>query len=515
MKVMRSKSVILNILTNLILQFITIIYGFIVPKIIISNYGSNVNGLISSITQFLAYITLLESGFGPVVKSLLYKPIAKKNKEEIENILKTSEKFFRKIAIIFILYIIILCFVYPMINTLKFDYLYTISLIIIISISTFCEYYFGMTYKLYLQSEQKTYIISIIQILTYILSIFSILICVKIGVTIQIIKLISGIIFILRPLLQNMYVKRKFKINLKNANDNFEIKNKYDGLAQHIAYVIHTNTDITIITFFCNMLEVSVYSVYYLVVKGVKAIIQAFSSGIDSIFGDMLAKNEEDNLKIKFNIYEVLYLTIITICFTCTIILIVPFIKVYTKGITDVNYIRPCFGVLIVISEYIWAIRLPYSSTVLAAGKFKETRVGAWIECITNIIISMILVFKFGIVGVAIGTIFAMLFRTIEFILFFNKNILKISPFNSFKKIIIAILESLLIVFTSRYLHFFDLNGYLNLIINMIIVFIYVTVIVLFINYIFYKKEFKEIISILKKTLLRRKKSDQKQIKKN
>ena len=76
---MRKKKAIYNILSNLLLQIIIVIYGFIVPKVIITSFGSNVNGLISSITQFLAYITLLESGFGPVVKSLLYKPIAKQD----------------------------------------------------------------------------------------------------------------------------------------------------------------------------------------------------------------------------------------------------------------------------------------------------------------------------------------------------------------------------------------------------------------------------------------------------
>ena len=73
---MRSKKAIYNIITSIILQLIMIVYGFVVPKIIINNFGSDVNGLVSSITQFLAYITLLESGFGPVVKSALYKPIA-------------------------------------------------------------------------------------------------------------------------------------------------------------------------------------------------------------------------------------------------------------------------------------------------------------------------------------------------------------------------------------------------------------------------------------------------------
>ena len=182
---MRSKKALYNIISNLILQVVVVIYGFIVPKIIISKFGSNVNGLISSITQFLAYITLLESGFGPVVKATLYKPIAEKDNKTIKNILKTSEKFFRTIAAIFIIYIIILTVIYPLLVNNEFGKIYTVSLILIISISTFSEYFFGMTYKLYLQAEQKTYVISIIQIATYILSTIFIAILAKLNCSIQ------------------------------------------------------------------------------------------------------------------------------------------------------------------------------------------------------------------------------------------------------------------------------------------------------------------------------------------
>ena len=89
---MRSKKTVLNIFSSLSLQIIVIISSLIVPKLIISSFGSDVNGLVTSITQFLAYITLLESGIGPVVKAALYKPLATKNKHEIVNILKSTEK---------------------------------------------------------------------------------------------------------------------------------------------------------------------------------------------------------------------------------------------------------------------------------------------------------------------------------------------------------------------------------------------------------------------------------------
>ena len=504
---MRSKRTLLNIVTNLLLEFIVVIYGFIVPKLIIKSFGSNVNGLISSITQFLGYIALLESGFGPVVKASLYKPIANKDKKIIAAILKASENFFRIISYIFIFYIIGLALLYPLIIHNEFNYIYTLSLIFIISISTFAEYYFGMTYKLYLQAEQEKYIISFIQIITYIINTFLIILLVKLNVSVHLIKLFSGLVFILRPICQNIYVKKKYNINLNDADNNYKIKNKWDGLAQHIAAVIHGKTDITLLTIFCSLEEVSVYSIYYLVINGIKKLIQAFTGGIDALFGNMIANNEKDNLNKKFNMYEVLYFSITTILFVSTILLIVPFISVYTRGITDVNYIRYTFGYLIVISEFIWAIRLPYSSITLAAGHFKETRKGAWIEAISNIVISIILVNKYGIIGVAIGTIFAMTIRTIEFVYHTNKYILNRSMFESIKKISLIIIESLLIVFISKFLPYIDNISYVNWIVNGIMTAIVASIVVIAINFIFYKNEFKELFKILKNIIKRKKKA--------
>ena len=439
---MRSKNAFKNILASLLLQVVTIACGFITPVLIIQSYGSEANGLLTSITQFLGYITLLESGFGPVVKSVLYKHIAERNKETIQLVLKAAEKFFRRIALIFIIYIAILGVVYPQIVSNQFDTWFTVSLIIIIAFSTLAEYYFGMTYTLFLQAKQKTYITAILQTITTIFVTTSAVALIKMGCSLQIVKLVSAFFFVLKPLIQNYYVKKKYNISLKDVDSNYSIKQKWDGLAQHIAAVIHGNTDIVVLTLFSTLAEVSVYSVYLLVVSGIKKIVQSFNSGIDASFGDMIAKNEQEVLNKKFATYELFYHTISTVVFICAMILITPFVSIYTKGVSDADYVRPVFGILIVISEFIWAVRLPYSSTTLAAGHFKQTRIGAWVEAITNIVISVILVFNFGIIGVAIGTIIAMFIRTIEFMYHNSKYILKRKVSESFAWLPIIMVEA-------------------------------------------------------------------------
>lgn len=506
---MRSKKAILNIITSLLLQIVTLICGFIVPKLIITKFGSNVNGLVASITQFLAYITLLEAGFGPVVKAALYKPIANKEKKEIENILGAAEKFFRIIAVIFLTYLLILSVIYPLIVNTEFDFVFTMLLVLIISTSTLAEYYFGMTYKLYLQAEQKTYITSIIQIIGYIFNTIAIVVLIKLNCSIHIVKFVSGFIFVLRPIAQNIYVKRKYNINIKEADKTYNLKQRWDGLAQHIASVVHNNTDITILTIFAPITEVSVYSVYYLVVRGIKAVIQAFTGGIDASFGDMIAKGEKGILNKSFKSYELFYFTITAVVYICTMILVVPFVTVYTLGIEDANYIRSTFGILLVLGEFVWAIRLPYSSITLAAGHFKETRKGAWIEAISNILISIILVWKLGIVGVAIGTLVAMIIRTVEFMYHTNKYILERKQTESIKRVTIIAIETILVFLICKLIPDIEMTSYIAWIKYACIVLGVTLIIVVPINLILYKKDVKQLMNILKGILKRKKASNE------
>lgn len=151
----RKKKFALNAVSGLIKQMVTILCGFILTRAILLHYGSVTNGLVASITQFLGFITFLEMGIGPVIQTNLYKPLADKNCNDISAIVKASNSFFRRIGSIFIFYIILLCIIFPRITESGYSNLYTISLLVIISISTIAQYFLGMTYQLLLNADQK------------------------------------------------------------------------------------------------------------------------------------------------------------------------------------------------------------------------------------------------------------------------------------------------------------------------------------------------------------------------
>lgn len=507
---MRSRKAFLNIVSSFILQIVTFVCGFIAPRLIIATFGSSVNGVIASISQFLGYIVLLEAGVGGVVRAALYKPLATNDIHAISGIVKATEKFFRILAILFIAYSLIIAFLFPYLVNNLFDHLYTFTLVVIIGISTFIQYYFGVTYQIVLQADQKGYITSTLQIFITIMNTLTVILFIKLGANIHLVKLGSAAIFIIRPILLYLYVRKKYKIIKHQPPDNNAIKQRWDGLGHHIAFFLHTNTDIVVLTLLTNVKEVSVYSVYLMIVSGVEKLTTAFSTGLEAAFGNMIAMNEKKALNRNFRFYEFMSYNITTILFTATALMIVPFVNIYTKGITDANYTRPVFAYVLTAAEAIYCIRLPYHAVVLAAGHFKETRNGAFLEAFINIALSFLLVNFMGIVGVAIGTLAAMLFRTIQYAIYLSKHILERKIWLFIKRAMISITTAVLIIILVNLIPSIKIDSYFTWLLQGVIVGSIAIAVAFIMNVIFYRDDMKGFVHVLKNMILVHKEEEKK-----
>jgi peptidoglycan biosynthesis protein MviN/MurJ (putative lipid II flippase) len=173
--------------------------------------------------------------------------------------------------------------------------------------------------------------------------------------------------------------------------------------------------------------------------------------------------------------------------FTITGILIIPFITVYTAVIDDYNYIYPTFGVLLTLSQALYCLRLPYNQIVLAAGHFKQTQNSAIIEASINIIISIFLVSKFGLIGVAIGTAVAMGYRTIYLAWYLSSNIIYFKISNFFKHLVVDAISVIMMVLMTRTLSL-QVSSYIEWIFLAVKVTGICIFVSLIINFIFYPK---------------------------
>lgn len=90
-----------NTIWALVFQITSIVCGMILLRLILTKYGSEVNGMISSINQFLQIISFLQLGVGAVMQSTLYKPLAEKDNLMISQILASGGSFIGKLHIFY------------------------------------------------------------------------------------------------------------------------------------------------------------------------------------------------------------------------------------------------------------------------------------------------------------------------------------------------------------------------------------------------------------------------------
>ena len=495
----RKKRLALNTSTSLLYQVVTIICGFILPRLILKSFGSEVNGLVNSITQFLAIISFLELGVGAVIQSSLYKPLAEKDDEQISRVIVSGQKFFSKLAKILTAYVVILMVSYPFIANQKFGFVYTATMIGVMSISSFAQYYFGIINSLLLTSDQKGYVSYISQTVTLVMNTAACFMLIKLGSGIHVVKLVTSLIYAIRPLILAIYVRRHYNLNWNIKYTEEPIKQKWNGVAQHVSAVILDGTDNIVLTIFSNLKDVSIYSVYSIVTSGVKQLLLSMTNGIQALIGEMWAKQELDELKEFFGWIEWILHTGTILIFGITSALIVPFVEVYTKGISDINYVQPLFAILIVIANAGHCLRLPYNIMILAGGHYKQTQNNYIIASALNIIISVIAVKAWGLVGVATGTVIAMFYQTVWMAWYDSKNLIK-WPFKKFLKQIFVDVVIVVLVHLIINLYFvktwFEMKSvtYVSWIFLAVKISILVVLISVVINTIFYRTHIRSVI---------------------
>ncbi|MCI8661592.1 MAG: sugar isomerase [Lachnospiraceae bacterium] len=447
LKMSRKKNLLINSIIGLLSQIVTLSCGFIIPRFMITYYGSATNGLVSSVTHFLGFISFLEMGVGSVVRANLYKPLAGRDEEQISMIAKAASRFFKRIGIVFLVYICVLIFIFPKYINSEFEPFFSRSLILVISLSTLAQYFLGITYQLILDADQKVYVNQLLNVATLILNTLIAVILMKRGLPIQIVKLCSSLVFIIRALLLCFFVTHHYGLK-RNVEYKVEpLKQKWNGFSQHFASVINLNVDAAVLTLFSTLSNLSVYSIYYAVVNGINGMINATLIGFEAFFGSVIARDENDFLKESFSCIQVFIHGIVTVIFTITLIMIVPFVEVYTYGFTDTEYIIPIFGFILSMAYAIECIRIPYFLLIKAAGHFRETQVGIFISAIINIIFSVVLVINYGLAGTAMGTLASAVFSLLYCVFYLHRHIVYLELKSLIKTFLVDIAILVVVIF--------------------------------------------------------------------
>ena len=422
---MRTKSTIINFITDAVPQVIILILGLVKVKLFLRVLGDEQLGLYQLYGQIVAYLVLLEGGVGSAMLFRLYKPIADKDTEKISQTVCAGKVIFNVVGII-----ILLCglgvsfFVNNFIKESSFTHAYIQTTFILYLISQVL-YYFTVPERVVFEAEQKKYIPNMVfQLIALLKAIIEIVIILlgrgltEILISLIICSLIANVIIIV------IYKKQHKYINKKAKKDFSMIKDVKDLFVNTLGNLISNNIDILIISKFIGLGYVAVYSTYNYFVEAIKQFIEKITGATMAGIGNLMLENKQRAYEVfeEFNNLVFYLATIICIPFY---IIINSFINTWYEGKIVTKEI---YAILFSIILLYQIIRVPLKVYTLSTGKFKQVKNFVLLEIAINLVLSLILINFMGISGVLLGTIISLIladFLTKPRVIFteiFNKN---------------------------------------------------------------------------------------------
>lgn len=412
---MRSKFAALNAFCGILYQLIYAITNMLIRKVMIDSIGIEylgVNGLFSNILQLLG---LVESGIGVAIVYLLYKPISINDEDEIAKLMNYYAKLYRIIAIIVLaIGIIFLPFLRIIIKDNPFTVRQTNYFYICFLLNTVSTYF--LAYKTsFLNACQKQYYVSIISVLANIiftvLKIIS-LVCFE-NYLYYLLLIIINTIFV-NALVSVVvdrkygYLKKKRKLVLEDSIKR-KIKKDIKALMCHkIGGYILNGTDNIVITYFVGLTAVGLYSNYYLIISMVNIFINQVFNALVPAFGSIIAEDTVNDTNRIYPLYKMVYFVNFILYGACAMILVAlmqPFLLLWLGG--EKYLLSDIIMLLLVMSFYLGGMRSTPSAIKSAAGIYRQDKFSPICEAVINLVVSVLLVFKIGVAGVIIGTIFS------------------------------------------------------------------------------------------------------------
>lgn len=495
---MRSEQAFKNMIANLFLQVIVFASGIILPRFFLEAYGSNVNGMITSINQFLAYLGLAEAGVGTASVVALYTPLANNDTKEVNGVLSAARRFYNRSGMLFLGLVGVLTLVYPFMISGQLDNTLVRSMILVLASSTLVDYFFLGKYRVLLTANQEGYVVALIQSAGTLVNMILSIALIYQGASVLWVKSVATGVYMLRLFLVRRYAKKRYpKLDFHAEPRTSALNQRGAALLHQVVGIIVNNTDVVLLTILLgsgSLLEVSVYGVYNLIVYAVNMLLTSFSNGLTAGFGEVISKGEEETLKKSYSTYEYMYMTILFIVTVCMGVLILPFVSVYTMNMTDANYMRPVIAGLFTVIVLLQNIRIPGLTIICAAGHYKETQHQAILEAVINIVVSVLCIRKFGMAGVLFGTVCSYAYRSIEVMIYNHKRLVKGSGKKSFGRVLRNLVVSAVLIFAGVSFIPQQMNSFIIWFLYAAAVGSVSAIVVVVVNMAFEPKEFKALI---------------------
>ncbi|MED3957438.1 oligosaccharide flippase family protein [Priestia aryabhattai] len=409
---MREKLALKNSSITFLCQISDILLQFVVRKLFIVYIGIEMLGINGTFTSILGALSVAELGFEAAVIYSLYKPIAEKKKEVVEDIVVILKRIYTFVGVfILVTGFIVMLFLPQILKGVEVNlYIYIVYYLQVmgVAITYFLGYKRTLIFALKRDYIRNIYI-STYKLLASIVHIF------------VIISFSSYVGYVLVVLVQNLltnisiarYCDKNFDYNFKNKKFNKQhfskiFKDVKDIFWGRIAGYVYYSTDTLIISSLVGTVSVGFLSNYTQIFTQLKYVLNNVLNSNKPIIGELLAENndKEHTLKVLRKYTFVRYLCC-SVVFIPGAVLIDYFITAWISA----KYVLPTYvTILITMDLYITFVHGALVDYIAGLGYFSYDKKISIIGAIMNLVISISLVFKWGIYGVLLGTVISQTF---------------------------------------------------------------------------------------------------------
>ncbi len=429
---MKENKFIKNIVFSFGGQIVVMVLGIIIPRIMITSYGSDVNGIVSTVTQIFSYMALLEAGISQAARNALYKHIANKDKDGISYVVSLSRRYFRRVTIVYGIGVMLLSSITPVILKSNVDKMTIFFIVFWEGLSGVISFYFIETDIALLTADGRGYINNGINVVNKTISYVVKIVMAYFGMNIALLQFVYFFITIIKVVYYRGYVNKEYPwLRYDTAQKTAKLPDRNAYIVTEIAWTIFSSTDMIVLSTFVSTQLASVYSIYNLVFANINNLLSTVFYGINYLLGQTYHENIERYEKIH-DTFNSLFFGSMTVLMCITYILIIPFIKLYTNGVTDVDYINQELPLLFCLVQLFSWSRYVTGALSSIAGYAKRVSYISLIEAITNITLSVVLVHKYSIVGVLIATVVALPLKVLYLTWLSDKKILNRSFYKTF-----------------------------------------------------------------------------------
>lgn len=398
---MRTKRTLLNMVFSVISLVVSSVLSMLLTRTVLLHLGSDYNGLNGTITQFLTVLMLFESGFTVAALVKLYKPFGDDNYDEINKIISKTGQKFRQIGLLMLVVGTVAAAIYVLFIKTDVEYAVVLAMFFFSIASTAFNFAYTYKFRLMFQVSQREYIIYLINIIQYLIMYIGMILIVSFTKNIVLARAFFLVMNVFSGLAIGFCAKKSFpKTNYKAECRDVKIEGTKDLLVSKIVGILYNSLTFFYMSIFVGTVQTSIYAVYNSIISIIHNFTNVALNAPQNALGQIINTEKE---KLKKTLIEYEYTSVLLACIllSTTMALYIPFIRIYTDGVTDVNYIQPEIALLLVLITISQMIHIPSGKCIELSGKFK---VAKRIQLITLVMLAV-----FSTIGATVGQLTGLL----------------------------------------------------------------------------------------------------------